>query len=146
VFFLNFEPTGAASGLGGIPTYTTLPVVWVVALLALFLCFQIDGSRIGRAIEAVREDELAAEGVASISRGSRSSIFGLGPRRRPLAASLFAHYATFIDPGHLVSRSRKSHDGGARWHLGNFIGATAGAIGRHGPAELLRIATRSNGA
>src|SRR5262245_52586504 len=53
IFFLNFEPTGAASGLGGIRQATTLAgvVITVIVLLAFFL--QLRGSRIGRAIEAV---------------------------------------------------------------------------------------------
>src|SRR3954451_15006408 len=61
VFFLNFEPTGASSGLGGIPASTTLPLVLGVVVLLLLAFVQLRGSRLGRVLEAVREDELAAE-------------------------------------------------------------------------------------
>src|SRR3954452_1149306 len=61
VFFLNFEPTGAASGLGGISGHTTLPLLGAIVFLLLAGFWQLRRSRIGRAIAAVREDELAAE-------------------------------------------------------------------------------------
>src|SRR3954452_19656045 len=60
VFFLNFEPTGAASGLGGIPASTSLPLVLGIVALLLLAFVQLRGSRLGRVLEAVREDELAA--------------------------------------------------------------------------------------
>src|SRR5665213_629557 len=99
VFFLNFEPTGAASGMGGIPVHTTLPIVILVVILSLFLCFQIRGSRIGRALEAVRDDELAAEVIGINLMRVKLAIFGLGAFLAGIGGGLFSHYATFIDPG-----------------------------------------------
>jgi branched-chain amino acid transport system permease protein len=140
VFFLNFEPTGAASGLGGIPTYTTLPVVWIVVLLTLFLCFQIRGSRIGGAIEAVREDELAAEAIGINLTRVKVSIFGLGAFVAGVGGGLFAHYATFIDPGQFAyARSAEIFMMVVLGGMGNFIGAAVGAIVVTVLPELLRI-------
>jgi len=78
IFFLNFEPTGAASGLGGIPPLTTLPVVSAAVAAVSFLCFQIERSRVGRALEAVREDELAAAVSGIDLTRVKLSAFGLG--------------------------------------------------------------------
>jgi branched-chain amino acid transport system permease protein len=140
VFFLNFEPTGAASGLGGIPAYTTLPVVWVVVFLTLFLCFQIRGSRIGRAIKAVREDELAAEAIGINLTRIKVSIFGLGAFVAGIGGGLFAHYATFIDPGQFsYARSTEIFMMVVLGGMGNFIGATVGAIVVTVLPELLRV-------
>src|SRR5258708_8640632 len=140
VFFLNFEPTGAASGLGGIPTYTTLPVVWVVALLALFLCFQIDGSRIGRAIEAVREDELAAEVIGINLTYVKVAVFGLGAAIAGIGGGLYAHYATFIDPAQFgFQRSAEIFIIVVLGGMGNFIGAAIGAVVVTVVPELLRL-------
>lgn len=140
VFFLNFEPTGAASGLSGIPAYTTLPIVWVVALLTLFLCFQIRGSRIGRAIEAVREDELAAETIGINLTRVKVAVFGLGAFVAGIGGGLFAHYATFIDPGQFAfARSAEIFIMVVLGGMGNFLGATLGAIVVTVLPELLRI-------
>ena len=68
------------------------------SLLTLLLCFQIRGSRIGRAIEAVREDELAAEVIGINLTYVKVAVFGLGAAIAGIGGGLYAHYATFIDP------------------------------------------------
>jgi branched-chain amino acid transport system permease protein len=140
VFFLNFEPTGAASGLGGIPAYTTLPVVAVVVLLTLFLCFQIRNSRIGRAIEAVREDELAAEVIGINLTYVKVAVFGLGAAIAGIGGGLYAHYATFIDPAQFgFQRSAEIFIMVVLGGMGNFVGAALGAIVVTILPELLRL-------
>jgi branched-chain amino acid transport system permease protein len=140
VFFLNFEPTGAASGLGGIPTYTTLPVVAVAVLLMLLLCFQIRGSRIGRAIEAVREDELAAEMIGINLTYIKVVVFGLGAAIAGVGGGLYAHYATFIDPAQFgFQRSAEIFIMVVLGGMGNFVGAALGAVVVTVLPELLRL-------
>jgi branched-chain amino acid transport system permease protein len=140
VFFLNFEPTGAASGMGGIPTHTTLPVVAVAVALTMLLCFQIRGSRIGRALEAVREDELAAEVIGINLTRIKVAIFGLGAAIAGIGGGLFAHYATFIDPGQFsFHRSAEIFIMVVLGGMGNFLGATLGALVVTILPEVLRI-------
>jgi branched-chain amino acid transport system permease protein len=140
VFFLNFEPTGAASGMGGIPVHTTLPIVALVVALSLFLCFQIRGSRIGRALEAVREDELAGEVIGINLIRVKVSIFGLGAFLAGIGGGLFAHYATFIDPGQFAfHRSAEIFIMVVLGGMGNFIGAALGALVVTILPEVLRI-------
>jgi branched-chain amino acid transport system permease protein len=140
VFFLNFEPTGAASGLGGIPTYTTLPVVAIVVALTLLLCFQLRGSRIGRAIEAVREDELAAEVIGINLTRIKVAVFGLGAFVAGIGGGLFAHYATFIDPAQFAfQRSAEIFIMVVLGGMGNFAGAALGAVVVTVLPELLRL-------
>src|SRR5262245_8884927 len=63
VFFLNFTPTGAAEGIRGIYPYTNVWYVYgFLALLVLFLA-RLQHSRMGRAFEAVKLDEVAAEAM-----------------------------------------------------------------------------------
>lgn len=50
VFFLNFEPGGKAVGLSGIPQHTTFLVVWIIAILVIFLNAKLLASRTGRAL------------------------------------------------------------------------------------------------
>ena len=140
VFFLNFEPTGAASGLGGIPTYTTLPIVLVVVALTLLLCFQIRNSRIGQAIEAVREDELAAEVVGINLTRIKVAVFGLGSFVAGIGGGLFAHYATFIDPAQFAfQRSAEIFIMVLLGGMGNFTGAALGAVVVTVLPEVLRL-------
>lgn len=140
VFFLNFEPTGSASGLGGIPVHTTLPVVAIAVTAALLLCHQIRGSRIGRALEAVRQDELAAEVIGINLTWIKVSIFGLGALVAGIGGGLFAHYATFIDPGQFsFHRSAEIFIMVVLGGMGNFLGATVGALVVTILPEVLRI-------
>ena len=140
VFFLNFEPTGAASGLGGIPGRTTLPVLAVVALLLLAAFWQLRHSRIGRAIAAVREDELAAEIIGINLTRVKIAVFALGGALAGLAGGFYAHYASFIDPAQFgFQRSAEVFIMVLLGGMGNFIGAALGAVTVTALPELLRF-------
>ena len=63
VFFASFEPTGGASGMGGIRPLTELWQVVVATGVALLLVWRIRHVRFGRAMIAVHEDDVAAEAM-----------------------------------------------------------------------------------
>lgn len=97
VFFLNFEPTGAASGMGGMELKTNLFNVYsIVALLILFF-HRLSGSRMGRAFESMREDEVAAEVTGVNIVKAKLTAFGVGAFIAGLGGGLYAHYAMYID-------------------------------------------------
>jgi branched-chain amino acid transport system permease protein len=98
IFFLNFEPTGAASGIGGIKHLTTLPLVTGVAALMLLCLVRFRGARIGRALRAVQEDELAAEAMGVNLTRVKVAAFALGALGGGIGGGLYAHQALFIDP------------------------------------------------
>ncbi len=140
VFFLNFEPTGAASGLSGIPPHTTLPVVAAVVLLLLFFFAQIRRSRVGRAFAAVREDELAAEVTGINLTWAKLSAFAVGAFIAGLGGGLYAHYALFIDPAQFgFVRSAEIFIMVLLGGIGNFWGAVIGAVVVTVLPELLRF-------
>lgn len=58
---LGFQLTGGAKGLTGIPAYTSFLNTAIVVALSLFLIHTMMKSRHGRAILAVRDNEIAAE-------------------------------------------------------------------------------------
>ena len=139
IFFLNFEPTGAASGLGGIRQATTLAgvTVTVIALLAFFV--QLRGSRIGRAIEAVREDELAAEVMGVSLVRVKLAAFGIGAAIAGVGGALYAHYALFIDSAQFgFHRSAEIFIIVLFGGMGSFWGAVAGAAAVTLLPEILR--------
>ncbi len=98
VFFLNFEPTGAAQGLRGMPYVTTLPVVAVTAAVVTWLAARTAHSRMGRAFAAIKVDEMAAEVIGIDVTRAKLVSFAVGAAVAGLAGALEAHYIQFIEP------------------------------------------------
>ncbi len=96
VFFLNFKPTGAAEGIRGIFPYTTLWYVYgFLALLVIFLA-RLRHSRMGRAFEAVKLDETAAEAMGVNVTRAKLMAFSSGAFVAGVGGALYAHHAVFI--------------------------------------------------
>lgn len=140
IFFLNFERTGAASGLGGIPPRTTLPAVTAAVVLLVAFCIQVRRSRIGRALEAVREDELAAEVTGVNLTRIKVSAFAWGAAFAGLGGGLYAHHALFIDAGQFgFFRSAEIFITLLLGGMGSYWGAVVGAAVVTVLPELLRF-------
>lgn len=98
IFFMNFEPAGGAFGLAGIPKYThAWHLVMAVAAVCLILFFLTRG-RLGRAIWATRNDEIAAMALGINITHVRIFTFTSGAFIAGLAGGLQAHYIQFITP------------------------------------------------
>jgi branched-chain amino acid transport system permease protein len=96
--YLNIDALGGALGISGIPERATAPMIYGLLFLAILILFLIARSGIGRAMEAMREDETAA-GVMGI----RTGRYKLGALLASavlagLAGSLSAHVSSFIGP------------------------------------------------
>jgi branched-chain amino acid transport system permease protein len=140
VFFLNFEPTGAAAGLGGIPQATTPLAVGIAVLVLLAFFIQLRGSRVGRAIEALREDELAAEVMGIDLTRLKLAVFGIGALIAGVGGALYAHYALFIDSAQFgFHRSAEIFIIVLFGGMGSFWGAVAGAVVVTLVPEVLRV-------
>jgi branched-chain amino acid transport system permease protein len=131
-------PLGAAS----IPAYATLGWVWGGAVLATVMVWNLTYSSYGRALAAIREDEIAAEAAGIPTTRYQVLAFAISAMFTGLAGSLYAHDATggqHIDPGSF--RLDRSVDilvmiifGG----LGSITGAVIGGIFVAVSLELLR--------
>jgi branched-chain amino acid transport system permease protein len=97
IFFLNFEPTGAAEGLGGMFPYTNLTNVYLTVIIIIFFINRINKSRFGRAMEAVLEDEDAAETLGVNLTSIKLLAFGTGGFLAGLGGGFYAHYALYVD-------------------------------------------------
>ena len=96
VFFLNFQPTGAAEGIRGIFPYTNLWYVYgFLVLLVLFLA-RLRRSRMGRAFDAVKLDETAAEAMGIDVTRAKLTAFAAGAFVAGVGGGLYAHHAVFI--------------------------------------------------
>jgi branched-chain amino acid transport system permease protein len=98
IFFLNFEPSGGASGLIGILPLTTLPWVMAACVLAFALAWRLRGAWAGRAMIAVHEDDIAAEAMGINLMSVKLMAFSLGAFIAGVAGGFYAHYALYIDP------------------------------------------------
>jgi len=143
VAFLNLEITNKALGLTVPPAKTALPmpvVVWICALLAIVAVTFMQNSRFGRALKAIREDEIAAESMGINLTRYKLNSFALGTFLAGIGGALYAHFLNYINPsdfGFLKSVDILSMVvlGG----LGSVPGAVIGATVLSAAPEFLRF-------
>ncbi|MCP2727731.1 branched-chain amino acid ABC transporter permease [Limnofasciculus baicalensis] len=97
VLALNLEITGGAVGIFGIPQPFASPIeyLWVaLPLLALSMLFiyRLEGIRVGRALSAIREDELAADAMGINPTYYKVLSFTLGAILAGLVGAVSAHF------------------------------------------------------
>lgn len=101
VVFLNLDITNKALGLTVPPAKTTIPmpiVVWICALLAIVAVTFMQNSRFGRALKAIREDEIAAESMGINLTRYKLNSFALGTFLAGVGGGLYAHFLSYINP------------------------------------------------
>ncbi|AJE04642.1 branched-chain amino acid ABC transporter permease [Geobacter pickeringii] len=101
VVFLNLDVTNKALGLTVPPPKSVIPMpfyVWGVAILAImFVCFMKE-SRFGRALKAIRDDEIAAEAMGINITRYKIQSFAVGSFLAGVGGSLYAHFINYINP------------------------------------------------
>ncbi len=99
VIILNAESwTGGALGLNGIPQKTQWWHVALAVLLTLAVLARLRRSKVGRAFEAIKEDETAAGLMGIDVNRTKMLAFVLGAAIAGLAGVLNAHLTFFIGP------------------------------------------------
>jgi branched-chain amino acid transport system permease protein len=102
----NLRFTGGSSGFINIPPFLIRDfgrasyVVLVLATMAavIWLVRWIARSDYGRAMSAMRDDELAFASIGRNAMWMKIAIFGLGSGLAGLAGALYAHYFRFVTP------------------------------------------------
>ncbi|MFW5693550.1 MAG: ABC transporter permease subunit [Alkalispirochaeta sp.] len=104
--------TGGPQGIGGIPrpglfglemnlstatTYTYYIIVAAVAL-TIFVVWRFENSRLGRALVAMGEDDIAAESMGIDITRTKVIAFALGSLWAGMGGVIFASRTTFINP------------------------------------------------
>jgi len=103
------ELTRGPLGLPGIPKPSLFGFVFsdnlafliltiVIAAISYFIIRRIVKSPFGRVLEAVRDDELAAQVLGKNTFRMKSYALAISAFFAGIAGSLYAHYITFIDP------------------------------------------------
>lgn len=109
VFNETVDLTGGPSGLSGIPNLAVgslvfdsdiknYYLVWTFTLAVMLFSVNLAGSRIGRALRAVNDSEVAARVMGVNARLLKVQVFALSAVISSLAGSLYAHTMTFVSP------------------------------------------------
>ena len=109
IFNETVEWTGGPSGLSGIPNlrvgslvfdndWNNYYLVWVFTLAVMLLSINLSRSRIGRALRAIHDSEVAARVMGVNARILKVQIFTVSAVFSAVAGSLYAHVMTFIAP------------------------------------------------
>ena len=98
VLILNIDAVGGARGLPGIPQWANFFWVFLVATIVIALAVNLANSTHGRALFAIRDDEIAAEALGVDTTAYKVTAFVLGAFFAGVAGGLFAHYLSYLNP------------------------------------------------
>ncbi|OYU48773.1 MAG: branched-chain amino acid ABC transporter permease [Rhizobiales bacterium PAR1] len=150
--FQNWDAvTGGPNGLRIAPAHLfghefvtdkdAYPVVVLFALLMIGLTILISRARLGRALRAVRESEVAAQAMGIPVQRAKLLAFGLSAFFAGIAGGMFTLFSTFIHPESLgFSTTMLALTMVVVGGLGSIGGAVGGAIVFGLISELLRQA------
>ena len=96
--YLNVDYLGGALGLSGIPDRAETWMIYGLLGLAVLALWLVGRSRIGRAMEAMREDETAASVMGVPVRRYKLGALLASAALAGLAGCLSAHVSSFIGP------------------------------------------------
>lgn len=94
----NMESVGAASGLKGIPKYTTLGWTFALAFITIYVITALVNSTYGRGFIAVNDDEVAASSMGINPVRYKVTAFVIGAFFAGVAGGLYAHHKQFLSP------------------------------------------------
>jgi len=144
ILFNNAPALGAATGYfgdspAGLPPYTSFFWVFLWVAVVILMIRNVTFSQTGRSLVAIREDEIAAEAMATPTTRLKVLAFTLSAATAGVAGGLFAHMQAGIQPQDF--RFEKSIDmivmvivGG----LGSITGAAIGGVFVAVSLELMR--------
>lgn len=98
VLITNMDSIGGARGFTAIPAKTTLNITYFSMILILIIMINIIKSTKGRALIAIRENEIAAEAMGVNVIKYKVIAFFITAVLTGFAGGLFAHYTSFIQP------------------------------------------------
>lgn len=137
--FENLEVLGGARGVANQPNYATMPVVFGWTVLAVWIINNFVRSTMGKALNAVRDGELAASVMTIDTRKTKMTAFLFAAFWAGVAGGLFAHVIHYINPDTFGIRKLAEvlamvYFGG----LNSVTGSIVGAVGFSLISEALR--------
>jgi len=98
VVILNIQAVGGARGFINIPNSTSAFLVVFILASCVFLTHRFVMASQGRALLAIRENEIAAEAMGVDTTSYKVGAFVVSSAVAGVAGGLFAHYLCYINP------------------------------------------------
>jgi len=95
----NLEFVRGPRGLGSQPNYVDLPTVFIWTVAAVWIINNFVRSTTGKALNAVRDDEMAADAMTVDTRRTKIVAFLFAAFWAGVAGGLFAHVLRYVNPG-----------------------------------------------
>ncbi|XOF34014.1 MAG: branched-chain amino acid ABC transporter permease [Candidatus Electrothrix sp. YB6] len=135
----NLEIIGGPRGMSSQPDYSSLPVVFIWTVLCIWIIHNFTTSIMGKALNAVRDNEAAADSMTVNTRKTKMTAFMFGAFWAGVAGGLFAHVLRYINPGtfgiqKLAEILAMVYFGG----LNSIVGSIVGAVSISVLSEALR--------
>jgi branched-chain amino acid transport system permease protein len=126
----NMDFIGGARGMSSQPDYAGLPVIFCWTILTIWIVHNFVTSIMGKALNAVRDDEAASESMTVKTKKTKIIAFMFGAFWAGVAGGLFAHVLRFINPGtfsiqRLAEILAMVYFGGLNSIIGSIVGAVS---------------------
>ncbi len=141
VVILNVDAVGGARGFAGVPPRTNLAWVLGGAWLTFVTIRNLMRSYHGRALLAIREDEIAAEALGVPTTRYKVSAFVIGAFFAGAAGALFSHYTYLHTNSFTFMKSIEIIIMVVLGGMGSLTGSILGATLLTTLPELLRFAS-----
>ncbi len=135
----NLEIFGGPRGFMNQPKWADLPTVFAWVAICVWTIYNFTRSTIGKAMCAVRDDEIAASAMTINTQRTKMVTFLFAAFWAGVAGGLFAHVIGYINPG--TFGVLKLSEVLAMVYLGGLnsvVGSIAGAVGLQVLMEVLR--------
>ena len=126
----NFEFVKGPRGLSGQPDWAGLPTVFIWTVICIWSINNFVSSTLGKALNAVRDNELAAEAMTVNTRRTKMAGFLFAAFWAGIAGGLFAHVLRYVNPGtfgiqNLAEVLAMVYFGGLNSVYGSIVGAVS---------------------
>lgn len=138
-FLNNLTITGGPNGIRAIPLKTDLANVIILTSVCFYILYRLQSSRLGKAMRAIGQDEIASEAAGINSSYYKIMAFVIGAALAGLAGGLYAHYFRYINPANFTfNKSIEILCMVVLGGLGNPFGPVVGGIIISALPEVLR--------
>jgi branched-chain amino acid transport system permease protein len=126
----NLEIVGGPRGLSSHPDYVNLPTIFAWSVASIWIINNFVRSTIGKALNAVRDDEMAADAMTVNTRRTKIVAFLFAAFWAGVAGGLFAHVLRYVNPAtfgiqKLAEVLAMVYFGGLNSVYGSIVGAVS---------------------
>lgn len=137
--FENLEFVGGPRGLSNQPNWSSLPMVFAWTVICVWMINNFVRSTFGKALNAVRDDEIAAAAMTVNTRKTKMVAFLFAAFWAGVGGGLFAHVIRYVNPSTfgiqmLAEVLAMTYFGG----LNSVVGSIVGAVSINLLSEALR--------